>query len=120
MDKTEKLMARIAKIAQDVWGHAADTANNYYESVSAYSDLGNEANLIGAPRLFYASEMETIGDYFESVLDTSAERLEEAHDSLQKLDATLAELIELRGKLAEEIGVPIGGERWVRYDTYKV
>jgi hypothetical protein len=118
MDTTERLLIRIAELTSDVHEHACATSNNYYESVTAYRDLGSEVSLIGTPRMFYASEIESIGDYFESVLDVSSERLEEARDSLRKLDATLAELIALRGKLAEEIGVPIGGKRWVRYDTY--
>jgi hypothetical protein len=118
MDKTEKLLIRIAELADDAYEYASTTSNNYYESVTAYRDLGSEVGLIGTPSIFYDSTIDRVGDYFESVLEVSAERLEEAHDSLQKLDATLLELIALRGQLAEEIDIPIGGERWLRYETY--
>jgi chorismate mutase len=37
---------------------------------------------------------------------------------LDTFDKQLMKLIALRGKLAEEIGVPIGGKQWLRYETF--
>ena len=54
----------------------------------------------------------------ENLIGEAAEQMENAHIALSELDERLMRLIELRGKLAEEVGVPIGGKQWVRYETY--
>ena len=40
------------------------------------------------------------------------------HAELAEFDAELMKLIQLRGQLAEQLDIPIGGAKWVRYETY--
>jgi hypothetical protein len=95
MSKTEKLLDQISETGHLI-GHRAC-----------------EDNFIG-----HESDVEYLTDDLDDAITEAAEYMQDARVALGELDTMLMKLIKLRGKLAEEIGVPIGGKQWVRYETF--
>jgi hypothetical protein len=113
-DKTEKVLGQIEELVRDMtysademYGRHAD-ARYEYERVSVEDD--------------FLTGTDDDGEFLERDMDEAIEVMEEYSNDfrieLDTFDKQLMKLIKLRGKLAEEIGVPIGGKQWVRYETF--
>ena len=113
-DKTEKLLGQIEELVRDMvysteemWGRHGDTRYEY-ERLSVEDDFLTGTNDAGE---FLARDM-------DEAIEVMEEYADDFHTELDTFDKQLMELIRLRGQLAEEIGVPIGGKQWLRYETY--
>ena len=114
MDKTFKLLLQIDHVSNQMsnctWGIADEYDNAKYE----YNRLSVEDDFLTGP--------EDDADYLAAdvgeAIEMSSEYLEEVVNKLALFDKQLMKLIQLRGQLAEEIGIPLGGKEWVRLETY--
>jgi hypothetical protein len=112
MDKTEKLLDQISTLARGIAMSAEDADIAVMDARYTYDGLAREELHIA--RIL---DEEYLRDDFGEEIEMAAEYMQDAHVALGELDEQLMKLIHLRGKLAEEIGVPIGGKQWVRYET---
>ena len=113
-DKTEKVLGQIEELvrdmtysAEEMWGRHGDTR---YE----YERLSSEDDFLGGD----ADDGEFLTKDMDDAIEVMEEYANDFHTELDTFDKQLMKLIQLRGKLAEEIGVPIGGANWVRLETY--
>jgi hypothetical protein len=113
MSKTEKLLDQISETGHLIGHRAMDVLEHHDSAEYAYSRLSCEDNFIG-----HESDVEYLTDDLDDAITEAAEYMQDARVALGELDTMLMKLIKLRGKLAEEIGVPIGGKQWVRYETF--
>jgi len=112
-DKTEKVLQQISTLARDI-AMSADDAD------IALMDARYEHDRLAREELYVDSDGNTehLTDNFGDSIEAAAEYMQDAYVALGELDDQLMKLIALRGKLAEEIGVPIGGKQWLRYETF--
>jgi hypothetical protein len=117
VDKTLKLIDRIALAASDLNRHIDGMAVAYDDAVAEYTALGCEItmtdNLWDPNHDFLSATMTTR-------VDSSCRYLSDTVERLRKFDKALADLITARGQLAEEINIPLmshlGTEPFGRYD----
>lgn len=113
MDKTEKLLDQISTLARGIAMSAEDADIALMDARYEHDRLAREELYVGSAR-----DTEHLINNFDDSIESSAEFMQDAYVALGELDEQLMKLIALRGKLAEEIGVPIGGKQWLRYETY--
>lgn len=114
MDNTEKLLEDMSELALAARWTAGCMFSTHSRARAEYSRLSVEAEF---------SDRIPGGEYikdglFTRTVDATMEYTKEFQDELHDFDKTLMKLIQLRGKLAEQIDIPIGGTEWVRYETY--
>lgn len=113
-DKTEKLLEQMCDVADelDVRGvlYAHEEARYEYERLAVEDDF------LTGPR----DDAEFLAEDFTAGVEAAEEHGDEFRDALHDFDKTLMKLIQLRGKLAEQLDIPIGGAKWVRLETYEM
>lgn len=114
MDKTYKLLNQLDsaafKVADSVWAIADDYDNAVYE----YNRLSVEDDFLTGPE----DDGAYLADDVNDSVNAAAEYRQDVVNKLADFDKALMKLILIRGKLAEEIGIPLGGKEWVRLETY--
>lgn len=116
MDKTLKLLMQIEDAADDLRMYADGAFNDLEEAMNEYERISCEDDfLIGSQ-----DDADFLIDDMDDAVDAASEYLKDTMGELAKFDKALMKLIQLRGKLAEETGIPIGGKQWVRLETYEM
>lgn len=103
MDKTFKLLVDLdhkAFLASDAIQY---TAGEYDRAKSAYDGLSREDDHLNGPH----DDGFFLADTVEDAIEESAERLENVRNGIREFDRYLAQLIYIRGQLAEETGIPL-------------
>lgn len=113
MDKTYKLLEQLDMVAYDLMEHAACIADEYDQATYEYNRLSVEDDFLMGTN----DDGEDLAQDMDDAIEAASEYLGNVHQQLSDFDKQLMKLIALRGKLAEEIGVPIGGKQWVRLET---
>ena len=113
-DKTEKVLGQIEELVRDMTYSADKMYGRHGDARYEYDRLSVEDDFL--------TGTDDDGEFLARDMDDAIEMMEEYaddfHTELDQFDKQLMKLIQLRGKLVEEIGVPIGGKQWVRYETY--
>jgi hypothetical protein len=113
-DKTMKVLGEMEEMARDmVW--AAE--NLYYlhgEAVYEYDRLNDEDEFLTGTD----DDGEFLAEGVDEAVDGAVQYTKDFREELAVFDKELMKLIALRGKLAEQLDIPIGGAKWVRYETY--
>jgi hypothetical protein len=119
MDKTEKLLHNMIDLAGSLRGDLQEAVYLMMDAQVEYEFLTprNLADRDGAPNAVFAREEWNAEEIEQSIKD-AALLVYSSRAAIVDFDKLLLKLIHLRGKLAEEIDLPIGGERWVRTDEY--
>lgn len=107
MDKTLKLMDTLFDAAARLSSHAKEMANHYEDALYEHGRLSQEDYFID--RRTEEEDLQDLAAFFETTLDSADDCVAWTLDDLKDFDRTLAKVIELRGKLAEETGIPILG-----------
>lgn len=105
-DKTLKLMGDIVEASTKLFDHATNAEADYEIALYEYQELSREESFLGFG-ISEEEELETLAKEFEYGIDSADRYLNWTRESIQKFDKQLAKLIELRGKLAEETGIPM-------------
>lgn len=114
MDKTMKLLSEMEDVADDARMYASGAFYDLDEAMAEYFRLGSEDDFLTGPE----DDAQFLRDDMTDSVNAASEYLKDTMSEIAKFDKALMKLIQLRGKLAEEIGIPIGGKQWVRYETY--
>jgi hypothetical protein len=112
--KTITLLEDMRTISHLLTVLAEETMEALETSADSYDRLTNADYLLHGEM----DNDEYLAYDIENLIGDASEQMENAHIALSEFDERLMRLIALRGKLAEEVGVPISGKRWVRYETY--
>jgi hypothetical protein len=112
-DKTEKVLGQIEELVQDMVYSADEMYCRHADARYEYERISVEDDFL--------TGTDDDGEFLEREMDEAIEVITEYsddfHSELALFDKQLMKLIALRGKLAEEIGVPIGGKQWIRLET---
>lgn len=114
MDKTFKLLEQIDHVSDQLSNCTWGIADEYDNAVYEYNRLDSEDDFLTGPE----DDAKFLAADIDDTIDASSEYLEEIVNKLALFDKQLMRLIQLRGQLAEEIGIPMGGKQWVRLETY--
>lgn len=113
-DTTEQLLDQLHYTAEDVVYSAKDLLEAHIEARYEFDRLHCEDDFI----ITNMEPGEDLAQDFSDGVDAAVDYTKKFHAELTRFDEQLMELIQLRGKLAEELDIPIGGAKWVRYETY--
>ena len=105
MDKTYKLLEQMFDVALELRHPAEEAYCNYADALEKHERLSQENYFI-----YRECEEEDLADlaaFFENTLESADDYMELTRDELKDFDRKLAKIIELRGKLAEETGIPM-------------
>ena len=105
-DKTFKLMGDIAFVSRTLANLAENVEADYEVALRDYQVLSQEESFLGFG-ISEEEELETLAGDFELTIDSADRFLNWTRENIQKFDKQLAKLIELRGQLAEETGIPL-------------
>ena len=100
-DKTSTLLQRLCGQTRALYDHALDVEDNYEVSVQKYDALSHP----NYP-LFRQGDIFIDGN-FENTIELADDYREYTREELEMFDRCLAKIIELRGQLAEETGIPM-------------
>lgn len=114
-DKTHKLFDKLEDLAYTLQDSAVSAICDYGQAKYDLERLGMEDDFDGV------SEGKYLAGSFNYAVQCASETLADVHRELADFDKALAKLIQVRGELAEETGVPMfshltGGKQWERYD----
>ena len=114
-DKTHNLFAELEDLAYNLQDTAQACVSDYSEAKCDFERLGRKDEFDGG----YDGKFLTKD--FDYAVRSASETLADVHYELSEFDKALAKLIQIRGQLAEEAGVPMfshltGGKQWERYD----
>lgn len=114
MDKTRPLLEKCAMQLDNMKFSVEDMADAVSFGKHYYDRIGTDF----LKDTMY-SELDP-ADTIEQNIELAANYTEDFREYLQEFDAGLAKLIELRGKLAEEVGIPMmshmGTKKFARHD----
>jgi hypothetical protein len=116
MDKTQKLLNEMCDLTTDLAGIADQLGSDYEDAVYEYDRLSYEEDFLTGPD----DDGYWLAEDMSNGIDAADEYLGYTQENLKDFDKHLMKLIALRGKLAEEIGIPIGGKQWARTETYEM
>lgn len=121
MDKTEKLLHDMLDLAGSLRGDLQEAVYLMMDAQVEYDFLtpDNLADRDGAINAEFARE-EWTADEIELSIKEAALLVHSSRAAIVDFDKLLLKLIHLRGQLAEEIDLPIGGKQWVRLETYEM
>ena len=105
-DKTLKLMGDIVEVSTRLAYHADNAENDYDVALREYQALSQEEYFLGLG-ISEEEELETLAEDFEFTVNSADKFLNWTRENIQKFDKQLAKIIELRGRLAEETGIPM-------------
>lgn len=114
-DKTHKLFRKLEDLAYNLQDTAQACVSDYSQAKYDFERLGMEDDFDGG----YGGKF-LVKD-FDYGVRSASESLADVHRELAEFDKALAKLIQVRGELAEETGIPMfshltGGKQWERYD----
>lgn len=112
-DKTEKVLGEMFAVAQALPWDVEDMETAHLEARFAYENVGDESYFL-RPN----DTCEFLAGDISEQLDTADEYTKDFYRELANFDRKLMKLIALRGKLAEQIDIPIGGKQWARLNTF--
>lgn len=116
MDKTLKLLGQMEEVADAMRDAAGGAFYDLEEAMSEYERLSCEDDFLFGSR----DDAEFLAEDMDASVNGASALLKDTMSEIAKFDKALMKLIQLRGKLAEETGIPIGGKQWVRLETYGV
>ena len=116
MDKTYKLLTQIEEAARKIYHTAYNMNGEYDTAVREYDCLSIEDYYLTGPE----DDGQYLAEDIDNGIETASRYLNEVMGNLAEVDRQLMKLIRIRGQLAEEIGIPIGGKEWVRLETYEM
>lgn len=114
IDKTPALLLQIEAAGSTLAARAYALDVYYADAMYEYNRLGCEDDFLTGPE----DDAEHLARDFEDGINAADAYLKKVTEDLADVDRLLLRLIHLRGKLAEEIGIPLGGKEWVRLETY--
>lgn len=114
-DKTHKLFTTLEDLAYTLQDTAQACVSDYGQAKYDLERLGMEDDFDGA------YEGKYLAKDFNYAVQSASDTLKDVHYELAEFDKALAKLIQIRGELAEETGIPMfshltGGKQWERYD----
>lgn len=116
MDRTYELMGKLDEVSRELSNATSWLCSEYQSAQFAYDELSRGASFVDA---LDAKDKYLMDDMIDSV-EMASEYLTDAFTQLQAVDEAIMKLLHIRGQLTEEIDLPIGGKRWVRYETYSL
>lgn len=102
-DKTEKMMEQMMDLVYEVAHSADEMYDRHVESRYEYERLSVEDDFLTGSD----DDGEDISQEMDEAVEVMTEYVDDFHTELANFDRTLAKLIQLRGKLAEETGIPM-------------
>jgi hypothetical protein len=108
-DKTIKVLDEMEKAAKGVAFSAEQLYDLHFEAQYEYEQLSVESDFLTS---------ENLAEDMEDAINAADRYTQQFHAELSEFDTQLMKLIQLRGQLAEQLDIPIGGAKWVRYETY--
>lgn len=105
MDKTLKLLDTLRHMAVLLCSHAETAEYHYEDALYEHGRLSQENYFID--RRTEKEDLADLAAFFENTIHSADDSMAWTRDELKDFDRTLAKVIELRGKLAEETGIPM-------------
>jgi hypothetical protein len=113
-DKTMKILGQMEEMAHNVEFCAKEMYTLHDNAQYEFERLGVEDDFLTGDD----DDAEFLADDMTDAVEVMDEYTKDFHAELAEFDAELMKLIQLRGQLAEQLDIPIGGAKWVRYETY--
>ena len=113
-DKTEKVLGQIEELVRDMTYSAEEMYGHHGVARYEYERLSVEDDFLAGDK----DDGEFLARDMDEAIEVMEEYADDFHTELDTFDKQLMKLIALRGQLAEEIGVPIGGKQWLRFETF--
>ena len=103
VDKTEKMMGQMTDLVHEMAHSADEMYAHHVESRYEYERLSVEDDFLTGPD----DDGEDVSQEMDEAIEVITEYVEDFHTELANFDRKLAKLIQLRGKLAEDTGIPM-------------
>lgn len=105
MTKTHKLVSKMEDAAHYMAEAAEWTHHSLDQATYEFDRLSCEDDFTTGPE----DDCQYLHDDMDEAVEMVSEYTQEVIDGIRELDRALAEMIKLRGQLAEEIGIPSAG-----------
>ena len=103
MDKIQKLLSQLSDYGYALQDHADAMVSDLEEAKYEYDRLSSADEFLHPDDRLAPFLAKDFGDG----IDSASKYLADAHRGLRDFDKALAKMIEIRGKLAEETGIPM-------------
>lgn len=115
-DKTITLLGDMEELARDMVWSVESMHDTHAEAVYEYERLSEEDDFLTGPD----DDAKFLTEDMDAGVDAADQHTKDFREQLATFDAELMKLILLRGQLAEQIDIPLGGAKWVRLETYEM
>ena len=115
-DKTIALLGEMEELARDMVWSVENMQDVHAEAVYEYKRLSDEDEFLTGDD----DDAKFLAEDMDAGVDAADQHTKDFRTELAVFDKELMKLILLRGQLAEQLDIPLGGAKWVRYETYEM